>query len=207
VALAVTALATGAAGPAAVGAGSVTASAAAQTGVSLWSFRSGLELGATPRIQALGMLLGAAVGAAVAVPAYLLLLGAHGLGSEALPAPGAVPWRALAEAMGSGLAGVPSGALAAAAAGFAAGLLLEALERTRLSRFLPPPGALGMGFLVPAHFGEAIALGAVAGEVWRRIAPARAEADGSLVAAGAIAGESLMGVAAAALLAAGLLGR
>jgi uncharacterized oligopeptide transporter (OPT) family protein len=153
------------------------------------------------------MLLGAAVGAAVAVPAYLLLLGAHGLGSEALPAPGAVPWRALAEALGSGLAAVPRGALAAAAAGFAAGLVLERLQPTRLARLLPPPGALGMGFLVPAHLGVTIALGALGGALWRRISPERYESGSSLVAAGAIAGESLAGVAAAALLAAGLAGR
>ena len=207
VALAVTALSTGASGPAAVAAGSVTASAAAQTGVSLWSFRSGLELGASPRIQTLGMLLGAAVGAAVAVPTYLLLLGAYGLGSEALPAPGAVPWRALAEAMGNGLSTVPRGALLAAGIGFAVGLVLERLQESRLARLLPPPGALGMGFLVPAHLGAAIALGAVGGAIWRWRRPAAAEAGVPLVAAGAIAGESLAGVAAAALLAAGVLAR
>jgi uncharacterized oligopeptide transporter (OPT) family protein len=207
VALATTALSTGAAGPAAIGAGSVTASAAAQTGVSLWSFRSGLELGATPRSQALAMLLGAAAGSAVAVPAYLLLVRAHGLGTEALPVPGAVPWRALAEALSSGLSAVPPGAAAAGLAGIAVGLVLEILQRTRLARVLPPPGALGMGFLVPFHYGAAIALGAVGGALWRWRRPAQAEASTSLVAAGAIAGESLAGVAVAAVLAAGLLGR
>jgi uncharacterized oligopeptide transporter (OPT) family protein len=118
-----------------------------------------------------------------------------------------VPWRALAEAMGNGLATVPRGALVAAGVGFAVGLVLERLQGSRLARFLPPPGALGMGFLVPAHLGAAIALGAVGGAIWRWRRPAAAEAGIPLVAAGAIAGESLAGVTTAALLAAGVLAR
>lgn len=188
----------GAAPAAGVGVGSVAAGAGAQAGVSLWSLRAGRELGADPRRQAVGLLAGATLGALLAVPVYALLVRAHPPGSEALPVPGAVPWKALAEASAGGLAAIPPGAALAAAAAFAAGLLLEAAARTRAGRLLPTPGAIGMGFVAPAHFAAAIGAGALAAAIWRRARPARAEALAPVVGAGAIAGDSLAGVAAAA---------
>jgi uncharacterized oligopeptide transporter (OPT) family protein len=116
----------------------------------------------------------------------------------------AVPWKAVAELVTRGGAGLPAGALAAAALGFAVGVSLEALGG-RL-RFLPTPGALGMGFLAPAQYAATLCAGALIGAAWRRRSPASAEAIGPAAAAGAIAGESIVGAAAAAATAAGLLG-
>jgi len=197
--LATTALATGAAPGAAIAAGQVTAGAAAQTAVSLWSLRAGLELGAAPRRQAVAIVAGAALGPLVAVPAYQLLAQAHGIGSAALPVPGALPWKAVAAAMGAGLSAVPPGALGAAAVALAAGALLELAGRSAAGRFLPAAGALGMGFLVPGTFTLAMGLGALLGWGWRAARPARAERLAPLLAAGAIAGESVAGLAAAAV--------
>jgi uncharacterized oligopeptide transporter (OPT) family protein len=190
-----------------IGAGAIVSGAAAQAGVSLWALRAGRELGASSRAQAAGLLIGAIAGAAVAPPAYLLLTAAHGVGTEALPVPGAQPWRAVALAAGGGLAGIPRGALAAAAAGFALGLALEILGRTRAARWLPTPGAIGMGFIAPASYSAAIAAGAVAASCWRALRPDSTRALHPSVGAGAIAGESLAGVAAAAFAAAGTLAR
>lgn len=202
-ALATTAVATRAAPSAAVAAGQVTAGVAAQAAVSLWSLRAGQELSASPRRQGLAMLVGAALGALIAVPAYLLLARAHGLGSAALPAPGALPWKALAAATGAGLGAVPRGALPAAGAALVAGALLELAGRARAGRWLPAAGAVGMGFLVPVAFSAAMGLGALLGAAWAAASPARAGRLGPLVAAGAIAGESLAGLAAAAVQALG----
>jgi uncharacterized oligopeptide transporter (OPT) family protein len=186
-----------------VGMGSVVSGAASQAAVSLWSLKAGHVLGASPRRQALGLLAGTALGAMVAVPAYLLVARAHGVGTATLPVPGALPWKAVAQAAAGGLAAVPPGALGAAAVAFAAGVLLELLGLTRVGRFLPTPGALGMGFIVPAYYAATIAAGALAGVAWRSRRPVSASALVPVIAAGAIAGESLAGVAAAALTAAG----
>jgi uncharacterized oligopeptide transporter (OPT) family protein len=203
--LAGTALAARAAAPAAIGAGALVSGAAAQTGVGLWTLRAGRALGASPRAQGIALLAGAAAGVAVAIPAYALLAAAHGIGTAALPAPAAVPWRAIALATSEGLAGLPPSALPAAATGFAAGLALELLSRTRLGRFLPAAGALGIGFVAPASYSAAIALGGLAAGAWALAARRRAGGDaGNLqhLAAGAIAGEALAGVVIAAIAAA-----
>jgi uncharacterized oligopeptide transporter (OPT) family protein len=191
---------------ASAGMGAVVAGTASQAAVSLWSLKAGQELGASPRRQALGLLLGTTLGALLAVPAYLLLVRLHGIGTAVLPVPGALPWKAVAEAAAGGLAAVPPGATSAAALAFAVGAFLEFLGRTRLGRFLPAPGALGMGFIIPAHYAATIAVGALLSGIWRALGPDRASALLPVVGAGAIAGESIAGVAAAALAAAGQLG-
>jgi uncharacterized oligopeptide transporter (OPT) family protein len=195
----------GGAGAAAnVAGGALAAGQSAQAGVALWSLRAGQILGASPALQARAMLAGTLLGAAVSIPAYHLLVRVHGVGTPVLPAPMAVPWRAVADLVTRGGAGLPEGALAAAGIAFAAGIALEALGG-RL-RFLPTPGALGMGFIAPAQYGATLCAGALAGAVWRRRWPASAAAVGPSAAAGAIAGESIAGAAAAAATAAGLLG-
>ncbi|MBI3184069.1 MAG: OPT/YSL family transporter [Myxococcales bacterium] len=202
----VTLLSFGAASPgaphAATLAGAVPSGAAAQTGMLLWSFKAGHLLGASPRRQVVAQLIGALVGGVLVVPIYRLLTTSHGLGSPALPAPGAMPWKVLAELVGREGAAVPPGALWAGGVGLAAGLLLSLLSRTRLSRALPSPIALGIGFLVPAMYAVPICLGALAtwamGRRWKLEGAAAA-------AAGGIAGEAVVAVAVAALIATGLL--
>lgn len=199
------ALAAGSAPVAGIGVGAVASGAAAQAGVSLWALRAGRELGASVRLQALALLAGVAAGSALAVPAYLVLARTHGVGTAALPVPGALPWKALAEAAAGGLSSIPRGAPAAAAVAFAAGVVLELLARTRAGRFLPAAGAIGMGFIAPASTSAAIAIGSAAALAWRAARPSSARALVPAIGAGAIAGESLAGVAAAALAAAGLI--
>ncbi|BDG06669.1 OPT/YSL family transporter [Anaeromyxobacter oryzae] len=182
------------AGPAA-GAGAVAAGAAAQASVALWSLRAGARVGAPPAAQARAQLAGVLLGSAVAIPVYALLVGARGLGTAALPAPTALRWRALAE-VASGASALPRGAAVAAIAGVALGVALELLARGRLAGRLPSAGALGLGFVVPAHYAAAIALGALlAGPVRRRAGEGGLEG----VAAGAIAGESVAALAASAV--------
>src|SRR5690606_10383058 len=118
-------------------AGSVVAGAVAQTGVSLWSLKAGHLLGASPARQLRAQLLGVLVGAAVSVPAYLLLVKAYGLGSEALPVPTAHQFRAVAELATLGLSGLPPHAAQAMAIGFAVGAVLTLAARGRLERFVP----------------------------------------------------------------------
>ena len=67
------------------------------------------------------------------------------------------------------------------------------------------PAAIGMGMLVPGAYSLAIFVGAMAVMVARRVRPDLNESVVLTVAAGGMAGESLMGVIAAALMAAGAL--
>lgn len=186
-----------------VGAGGVVSGGAAQVGVTLWSLRAGHLLGAAPRRQAVAALAGAAVGVVVAVPAWGLLVRAYGLGSSRLPAPAALQFKALAELVSGGASALPRGAPAAVAVAASLGVLLALLGRRW--RWIPNPVALGIGFLVPAHYAAAIFAGALAGEVLRRRSPEVAGRLAPVAGAGAIAGESVAGLLVALLVAAGWL--
>ena len=128
-----------------IGAGAIPAGQAAETAVALWSLQSGRRLGASPRAQVQAQLVGIALGAVVAIPVYLLLVRAHGLGTAALPAPFAMQWRSVAEVVTRGAGALPAGAGRAAAVAFAAGVALDGLARRPIGRFLPSPMAVGMG--------------------------------------------------------------
>ncbi|XXF79026.1 OPT/YSL family transporter [Myxococcaceae bacterium GXIMD 01537] len=188
-----------------VAVGAVVSGAAAHTGVSLWALKAGHLLGASPRRQLLAQWVGVAVGAAVAVPAYQLLVAAWPPGSEALPAPAALQFRAVAELSVRGLAGLPPGAALAAGVGAVVGAVLTLAARGRWARWLPSPVAMGIGFIVPAAYGVTLCLGALAVAGARRVWPEATGRQAPGLGAGAIAGESLLGVFIAALLALGVM--
>ncbi len=190
-----------------VAVGSVTAGAVAQTGVSLWSLKTGHLLGTTPSRQLLAQLLGVLVGAVVGVPAYVLLLKAYGVGGEALPVPSAHQFVALAELSTKGFSGLPAHASQAAWIGFAVGVGLTLVARGKWERFVPSAAAMGMGFLIPAHYAVTIATGALLFTIARRVRPEGAVQHAPALGAGAIAGESLMGLTIGALVAFGVIQR
>jgi len=185
--------------------GALVAGQASQTAATLWALKAGARLGASVRSQALAQLVGALVGALVAVPTYAVVVRAYGLGSERMPAPGALSWKATADAVQGGFAALPAYAGSAALVGLGLGVLLTLLERTRFGSFVPSPVALGIGLILPASLSATVALGAA---VWwllaRRFAAWSAE-HGAALAGGAIAGESLLAVLLAVLLASGVI--
>lgn len=196
--------AAGATGQLVMGASSATASLVSgaipggvvtQAAGSLWSFRAGRILGASPRSQLLAQLVGVFLGVAVAVPVYGVVLAAYGLGTEVLPAPGALSWRATAEAISGGGTTVPEFAGPASVVAFLIGVLMLFAQRSpRLSQWLPSPVAFGIAFLLPAHFSGAVLVGALVLAVLQRTRASWSAQYVLPVAAGAIAGESLMGV-------------
>jgi uncharacterized oligopeptide transporter (OPT) family protein len=180
-----------------VAGGSLVAGVATQTCQTLWALKAGHRLGAAPGLQIAAQLLGALVGAAVVVPVYMVVTMAYPLGSEIMPAPAAMAWKATAEAAQGAL---PIGqplvwklTLAAAACGIALTLL------GRRWRWLPSATAIGAAFVLPASMSLAMVVGAVLMVAVARQRPAWAEAHGAPLAAGGIAGESLMGVLLAGL--------
>src|SRR5262249_4386266 len=92
-------------------AASIPAGDAAQTTQILWSLPGGSLLGASRSRQVRAPLLGILLGAAVTGPAYALLVRAHRIGSQALPAPAARTFKAVGEAVIHGTAGLPPHAL------------------------------------------------------------------------------------------------
>jgi putative OPT family oligopeptide transporter len=181
-----------------LGAGALVAGVATQTAQTLWALKAGQRLGAPVRGQIVAQLLGAVVGAAVVVPIYALIHAAHRLGSEQMPAPAALAWKATAEiAHGAWSLGHPL-ILWSSAGAAALGVGLTLLER-RHARWLPSPTAMGAAFVLPASMSMAILVGALAMGRLARRAPAFAATHGPTLAAGGIAGESLMGLLLAAL--------
>jgi putative OPT family oligopeptide transporter len=183
-----------------IAAGSVVAGGATHTPILLWSLGAGRALGAPVRNQVLAALLGSVLGSLLCAPAYLLLVRSYALGSERLPAPTGIQWKAMGEVVAGGLAALPPGALPAVAAAAALGALLAVLGATRAGALFPSAMAVGIGVLVPVDYSLAIVLGALllrAVPRWRQ--------PGAVAGAGLIAGDSLVGVAAALLNSMGLL--
>lgn len=178
-------------------AGSVTNGFATHTNISLAALKAGTLLNASPRRQLIALLAGVLVGTGVAVPAYLLLLRAHPLGSEALPVPAALAWRTFGEVVSTG--GSPTLRWLWFPGGLAVGALLTVRSVAR-RRFALSALGLGIGVILPASYSVTLLAGAFLGEVLnrKRVMP-------GAVAAGAIAGESFAALLAAVLTAMGVL--
>jgi uncharacterized oligopeptide transporter (OPT) family protein len=186
-------------------AGGVGQGSASQVAQTMWAFKAGHRLRASPRAQVIAQVVGAILGAIVVVPVYAVITHAYQLGSEAMPAATAVSWKATAEAVHGGLASLPRHGPLAAGLGLALGVGLTLLGRTRLQRFLPSPTALGIAMLMPASLAVTIFLGASTATLVQKRWPQVNDTAMSSAAAGGIAGESLMGVVIAILIAFGLI--
>jgi uncharacterized oligopeptide transporter (OPT) family protein len=187
-------------------AGSITSGVGSQAAQTLWALRAGHQLKASPRAQLRAELLGSVLGAIVSVPVYIVIVKAYGLGTEAMPAPSALSWKATAEAVRDGLSTMPRHASLAGLVGFGIGVVCSTLSRGRWGRFIPSAAAMGMAVLSPFSLSLTICLGGLIALAFARLRPSQdAASDLMAVAAGGIAGESVMGVIVAFLIAFGLL--
>ncbi|MEE9383771.1 MAG: OPT family oligopeptide transporter [Nannocystaceae bacterium] len=187
-------------------AGSVPAGAGSHAAQMLWTFRAGRLLRSDPRSLVLAQILGSVVGILVAVPTYAVVAGAYEIGTASMPAPGALTWKATAEAMSSGASALPDHAVMAmlVAAFVGVGSTWLARRPGHLRGLLPSPVAMGIGFVMPAYFTGAVLVGVLMIVLLRRACPAWSGRYVVAVAAGGIAGESLMGVALAGAIALGV---
>jgi len=174
-------------------------------------FKTGWLLGASPRQQMAGQLIGVLAGAATIVPAFALLVpDASVLGSQAFPAPASQVWAGVSRVLVSGFASLHPTARAAILVGAALGVVLVVAEKTlppKLRAWVPSPSGLGIAMVIPANNSIAMFLGSAVATWLQRKRPALADETVVPVASGFIAGESLMGIAVALLVAAGVLGR
>lgn len=168
----------------------------------LMDIKPGYMLGAKPRQQAVGHLIGIFAGALVAVPVYYAIF--HGdislFTSEKLPMPGAMVWRAVAEALTKGLSVLHPTAQLAAGVGAVLGVVLEWANIRSKGRFPISPMGLGLAFVL--HFSDSLLMAMGAFLVWyfeRRFkSGSRNHAvfveNAETLCAGVIAGGSIIGI-------------
>jgi uncharacterized oligopeptide transporter (OPT) family protein len=164
----------------------------------LSDLKTGHLLGAHPRRQFIAQLLGSAVGAAVMVPLfYLLVPDREALGGERFPAWGATTAVKMAEVFSGGLSGLaPSLSLAVVQAALAAALLTLAghMLPERARGWVPSPVGVGLGCLLPPVYSIGFFIGGCAAAVVQRRRPAAMEERLLPLATGLIAGEGLVGI-------------
>lgn len=164
----------------------------------LTTLKTGWLLGGNPRAQFYAQLCGVAVGAAILVPAFNLLIpDPRVLGGDEWPAPSCVVWSGVSKMFVDGFGALGSEAKVAIVIGLVLGVLLALLERfapRRAKPFVPSPSGLGLAMVIPGSNVLAMFLGGALAELARRMWPVFASRYVTPIASGFIAGESLMGV-------------
>jgi uncharacterized oligopeptide transporter (OPT) family protein len=179
----------------------ITAAGASQAADLMTDLKAGHLLDVSVRRQVLAQLMGIGCGVFVVVGVYKALAAAYPIPGEDFTAPSVQSWYAVARVLAGGLKTLPPGALEAAAAAGALGIILTMLGRSKkLLPWVPSPVALGIAFLVPAYYAWGIFLGALIAWVVGRRKPATTEKYATSLASGLIAGEGVMMVLVALLL-------
>ncbi len=180
-------------------AANVTGGAASQCADLLHDMKTGLMIGASPRLQSFAQVFGALSGALVGCWAYLLIIPdpANMLLTEEWPAPAVAAWKAVAEIFMTGIDAMPEGAINAIFIAGGAGIALAVAEKTlpkKLAQWTPSPAAMGLAFVIPAWNSMSMFFGAVVALLVTKYAETWSERFLIVLASGLIAGESLTGV-------------
>ncbi|HEV3006961.1 MAG TPA: OPT family oligopeptide transporter, partial [Pirellulales bacterium] len=142
----------------------ITGEVASHAANLLQDIKPGYMLGAKPRQQAVGHVLGIFAGAALSIPVFyvvFLKLPPSDLLARELSVPysmdsrfampAATVWKAVADVLAEGIHTIKLSAQIAALAGIAIGIFLEVMRLATKGRFPLSPVALGLGFLIPFH--------------------------------------------------------
>lgn len=131
---------------------SITAEVAGNASNLLMDIKPGYMLGGKPRHQAIGHVLGIFAGAAVAIPVWYFFLidgDISRYGTEQLPVPGALIWKAVSEVLMKGLGFLHPTARWAVVVGAIIGLALEISKQVTKGRFPLSAVGLGLAFVLP----------------------------------------------------------
>lgn len=183
----------------------ITAEVASNASNLLMNIKPGYMLGAKPRLQAIGHVLGIVAGAVVATPLFYYVFlpkGPSGLVSDQYPMPAATIWKAVAELLMQGLSNLPVSARWAVLVGALLGIALEIARHLTRGRFWLSGVGVGLATVIPFNTCFAMFLGAaffwVAERVWsdpgsraNRVLVQNQEP----ICAGIIAGGALSGIA------------
>jgi uncharacterized oligopeptide transporter (OPT) family protein len=180
--------------------GGVVNGALMQSGMMLQNWKTGAIVKTPPHAQLVAQLVGVVVGAFACAGAFVLISTAYGIGSEAMPAPAAISWKATADVVQNGISSMPTYAPFGAALALVLGVVLGLKP---IAKYAPSPVALGMAFILPPYISITIATGGFIYWIVSRATKQRAD-DGVAVAAGVITGEAIAGLIISALIVAGV---
>ncbi|RME92127.1 MAG: OPT family oligopeptide transporter [Verrucomicrobia bacterium] len=182
----------------------ITAEVAGNASNLLMDIKPGYMLGAKPRQQAIGHVLGILAGALVSVPVFYAMFlhdGVAGLNNPEYPMPAATIWKGVAEMLTKGLSELPVTARWAAVIGALLGILFEALKLVTRGRFWLSAVGLGLAAVIPFNTCFAMFLGSflfwLAGRVWKDQADPKNRLfvqNQEPICGGVIAGGALMGI-------------
>jgi uncharacterized oligopeptide transporter (OPT) family protein len=168
----------------------------------LMDIKPGYMLGAKPRQQAIGHVIGVFAGACVAVPVYYLIFRGNIalFTSDLLPMPAAQVWRAVAELLAKGFSSVHPSARWAMLLGGLAGIAVEWVNLRSRGRF--PISAVPFALATVVTFPDVLSMGGGALLFWcvARLAREGSGVHKALVAeketlcAGIIAGGAIIGI-------------
>lgn len=200
-------------------AGGITAEVSSNAANLLMDIKPGYMLGAKPRQQAVGHLLGACSGLVLSVPVWYFVFIQGDIsryGSDRIPAPGAMQWKAVAELLMGGIENLHPTARAAVVIGAIIGLAVEISRQVTKDRFPLSAMGLGLSFVLSFHDTWAMFLGSFLFWIlqrktkgWKKQTEATAEAapapartpwyaiaseNTETICGGVIAGGALMGI-------------
>jgi OPT family oligopeptide transporter len=183
----------------------ITAEVSSNASNLLMDIKPGYMLGAKPRQQAIGHVLGIFAGALAAVPVFYVVFlksGYEGLITEQSPMPSATVWAAVAQLLTQGIEQLKLSARWTALAGAVLGIVLECLRFATKGRFWLSGVGVGLATVIPFNNCLTMFLGSLffwlAERNWR---DARSLVNKLVVqnqepiCAGLIAGGALMGIA------------
>ena len=161
--------------------------------------KTGLLIGASPKLQAVAQTFGVVAGATIGCWGYLLLIpDPQGmLLTEEWAAPAVLAWKTVAELFRDGIEAMPAMAPQAMAIAGIVGVVLAILEKVlpeERAKWVPSPGAMGLALVIPAYYAVSMFLGGLMSLLVETIDPKWAKRFVIVIAAGIIAGESLVGV-------------
>jgi putative OPT family oligopeptide transporter len=175
----------------------VVSSAAISSADLLTDLKSGYLLGAHPRKQFLAQFSGIFVGTLVTVLSFSVMVPrADVLGSDQFPAPAAQSWRAVALAMSHGIGDLHPLKKWSIGVGATVGIVLALLPVLfpKKQKHFPSAAGVGLAWTFHWYYSLLFFLGALAGWLFTKRSPKKAEEYTFPVASGVIAGGSLMGV-------------
>lgn len=183
----------------------ITAEVASNASNLLMDIKPGYMLGAKPRQQAIGHVLGIFAGAIVAAPVFYLVFlkgNPSGLVSEQYPMPAVNIWKAVAEVLTQGLSNLPASARWAALFGGLLGIAIESVRLATKGKFWPSAVGIGLAAVIPFNTCFAMFLGSlffwIAGRAFKKPDSAANRVlvqNQEPICGGVIAGGGLMGIA------------
>jgi len=195
----------------------ITGEVASHAANLLQDIKPGYMLGAKPRQQAIGHVLGIFAGAVLSIPVFYLVflklppsdlfateLSVPYTMDSKFPMPSATVWKAVADVLAEGIHKIKPSAQYAALAGILIGLVLEIGRMASKNRLPLSPVAIGLGFLIPFFTCLSIFIGALVFWLAEKFSSGKespihrvAVQNQEPICAGLIAGGALMGIVVA----------